>query len=219
MTVENSGTIKCRLPPFEQLLSHLNCNSHKVLFYEFVSPHASQQLQVTEADDDEIPNSTRTLAGNINADNSIISLWVDVCILGGSVFTGKPLLFLLYDHFPKLIRMRPHSGALSGGYKVNLMGSGFLKTNSITARIIPLPSSLDIAATMSRRSNLAKLLGSKRQRRRGAVLDQRSVPQRTAQEVQMADLGFMSPVTSVGNKPTQVRPVAVRCRYHSDRAL
>lgn len=150
--------------------------------------------------------------------NSIVSLWVDVCILGGSVFTGKPLLFLLYDHFPKLGRMRPHSGPLSGGYKVQLVGSGFLKTNSITARIIPLPTSLDYAmVTSTQQLKFSSMLRSKQQHRRGAVIDHRTISQQKdhIEKCNMSGLGSMWPVTSVGNKRTQVRPIAVRCRWSS----
>ena len=111
--------------------------------------------------------------------NSIISLWVDVCILGGGHFTGKPLLFLLYDHFPKLNRMQPRSGPLSGGFKVKLIGNGFLKTNSITARVVSLPTSMDYAAAASSQAlKISKLLKAKQKRRRGAVLDHRTTVQR-----------------------------------------
>lgn len=171
-----------------------------------------QLSEVSKAKYERDPNGGGKLApGNVN--NSIISLWVDVCILGGSVFTGKPLLFLLYDHFPKLIQMRPRSGLLSGGYKVHLIGSGFLKTNSITARIVPLPTSMDFSAARSRRSpEMVKLLASRRQRRRGAVLDQRNVQMKVECETRMTGLDPMWPLTSFGNKQNQVRPVAVRCR-------
>ena len=154
------------------------------------------------------------IVDNINVNNSIVSLWVDVCILGGNVFTGKPLLFLLYDHLPKLGQMRPHSGALSGGYKVKLIGSGFLKTNSITARIIPLPTYMDYSTPQpTRMGQLAKLLASKRQRRRGAVLDQRSISRKAIScDTEISGLDPMWPLTSVGNRRIQVRPIAVRCR-------
>jgi len=210
---ENPGTIKCRLPPFEQLLSHVNRNSHQVCPQSFLASRNDEITeQVSKAKYERDPNGGGKLApGNVN--NSIISLWVDVCILGGSVFTGKPLLFLLYDHFPKLIQMRPRSGLLSGGYKVHLIGSGFLKTNSITARIVPLPTSMDFSAARSRRSpEMVKLLASRRQRRRGAVLDQRNVQMKVECETRMTGLDPMWPLTSFGNKQNQVRPVAVRCR-------
>lgn len=154
------------------------------------------------------------IVDNINVNNSIVSLWVDVCILGGNVFTGKPLLFLLYDHLPKLGQMRPHSGALSGGYKVKLIGSGFLKTNSITVRIVPLPTHVDYTTPQSvRTGQLAKLLASRRQRRRGAVLNQRAVYRKSVER--NSGLYCLDPtwsLTSTGNRRIQVRPIAVRCR-------
>ena len=169
--------------------------------------------QVTEVCEEDSPCDGQARPDNVNVNNSIVSLWVDVCILGGNVFTGKPLLFLLYDHLPKLGQMRPHSGALSGGYKVKLIGSGFLKTNSITARIIPLPTYVDYSTPQSTKTgHLTKLLASKRQRRRGAVLDQRMISRKTAVcNAEISGLDPMWPLTSVGNR-IQVRPIAVRCR-------
>ena len=66
---------------------------------------------------------------------------VDVCLLGGTHFTKRPVRFYLYDYIPRLRHLWPCSGPSWGGYEVHLLGEGFIRTNSITVRLLPLPTS------------------------------------------------------------------------------
>ena len=64
---------------------------------------------------------------------------IDVCLVGGTNYTNRPLRFYLYDYVPKLQHVWPVAGPSYGGTIVHLLGESFIRTNSITVRLLPLP--------------------------------------------------------------------------------
>lgn len=96
-----------------------------------------------------LPNLGRFLSSSAQRDgadeerhhivrNHATKLVVDMSV-DGMTFTEKALDFSVYEHVPRLRHLNPRSGPLTGGYRVKVIGSGFLDTNTLAVRIIPLP--------------------------------------------------------------------------------
>lgn len=163
----------------------------------------------TEPDCDESWQSTTEYCDKMRISpntNNMIQLWVDVCIDGHNTFTGKPLKFLLYDQLPTLNHLQPNYGPLSGGYHVHVFGSGFLNTNALAIRILPLPTAQDFE------SGRADVESTVQPVRFGGVGVKETVDNMKGTHRDAAGNGH----DNMRESQNFVRPTGVRCSYHSE---
>ena len=129
-------TIEVELPPFDDVVQRTD--------------------QSDCVEEDTPPSGARGRAPD--RPNAPTLALIDVCLVGGTCYTNRPLRFYLYDYVPKLQHVWPVAGPSYGGTIVHLLGEGFIRTNSITVRLLPLPTE-DPASSARQAAAAAKVDG------------------------------------------------------------
>ncbi|KAJ8599897.1 hypothetical protein CTAYLR_002816 [Chrysophaeum taylorii] len=141
--VESTSILRLTLPPFEKLIN--KAKDERVLLLDDDDDDFDEASpQQRREDDEEEEHAKHQQHLRRRRTNTISTVWVDVCTDCCGTCTGKPLRFLLYERVPKMNHMQPRAGPLSGGYKVRVFGVGFLNTNTLAVRLVPLPTAEDL---------------------------------------------------------------------------
>ena len=198
--VDGPTCLRVRLPFFERILRDME--SHLL----------EKAVVVNNDDSDSDEESPRRRK---KKKNTITKLWLDVCV-DKDRFTEKPLVFLLYGHVPCMKFTQPHVGSLAGGYRVRVHGDGFLNTNMLTVRIVPLPSEADLVQFAPQESQNGALLRQKQRQRRPRSATTPTATTPSLQSPPRTSEKKKAPNFDEGNL---VEAVLVGCQYHSETMI